>query len=76
MNFFLRRASHGLRVSAYTATVPRRCASSAVFNWEDPLSSSSLLTDEELAIQDTARQYCQERLAPRVLSIVPSQRYY
>lgn len=37
------------------------------FNWEDPLVSSELYTDEELAIQDTARQYCQDRLMPRVL---------
>jgi glutaryl-CoA dehydrogenase len=44
-----------------------RWASSAVFNWEDPLAASELYTEEELAIQDTARQYCQERLLPRVL---------
>lgn len=37
------------------------------FNWEDPLAASELYTAEELAIQDTARQYCQERLLPRVL---------
>lgn len=37
------------------------------FNWEDPLVASELYTDEELAIQDTARQYCQDRLMPRVL---------
>lgn len=37
------------------------------FNWEDPLLASELYTEEELAIQDTARQYCQERLQPRVL---------
>lgn len=45
----------------------RRYASSAVFNWEDPLASAELLTEEELAIQDTARQYCQDKLMPRVL---------
>lgn len=38
-------------------------------NWEDPLDSASLFTPEELAIQETARSYCQERLLPRVLSI-------
>lgn len=38
-------------------------------NWEDPLDSASLFTTEELAIQETARSYCQERLLPRVLSI-------
>ena len=39
------------------------------FNWEDPLAASELYTEEELAIQDTARQYCQERLMPRVLGL-------
>lgn len=43
----------------------------ATFNWEDPLAASELYTEEELAIQDTARQYCQERLMPRVLGIHP-----
>lgn len=37
------------------------------FNWEDPLDYKSLLTEEELAIQETAESYCQERLLPRVL---------
>lgn len=39
------------------------------FNWEDPLAASELYTQEELAVQDTARQYCQERLLPRVLGM-------
>lgn len=44
-------------------------SSSSGFNWEDPLAASELYTEEELAIQDTARQYCQERLMPRVLGM-------
>lgn len=47
----------------------RRYASSAVFKWEDPLAAEELYTAEELAIQDTARQYCQDRLMPRVLGM-------
>lgn len=43
----------------------RRYAST--FNWEDPLNATSLFTDEELAIQETAHSYCQERMLPRVL---------
>ncbi|MFT5541620.1 MAG: glutaryl-CoA dehydrogenase [Glaciecola sp.] len=39
----------------------------AVFNWEDPLSLDSLLSEEERMIRDSARQYCQEKLMPRVL---------
>jgi glutaryl-CoA dehydrogenase len=49
----------------------RRWASSTAFNWEDPLAAAELYTEEELAIQDTARQYSQERLLPRVLGIFP-----
>ncbi|RAL06372.1 putative glutaryl-CoA dehydrogenase [Aspergillus ibericus CBS 121593] len=45
------------------------------FNWEDPLVASELYTEEELAIQDTARQYCQERLLPRVLEAYRNENY-
>ncbi|GGD73102.1 acyl-CoA dehydrogenase [Lacimicrobium alkaliphilum] len=37
------------------------------FNWQDPLSLESMLTEEERMIRDSAHQYCQERLMPRVL---------
>ncbi|MEY8215630.1 MAG: acyl-CoA dehydrogenase family protein, partial [Colwellia sp.] len=37
------------------------------FNWQDPLLLDSLLSEEERMVRDTARQYCQEKLMPRVL---------
>ena len=37
------------------------------FNWQDPLLLDSLLSEEERMIRDTAHQYCQEKLMPRVL---------
>lgn len=37
------------------------------FNWQDPLSLESMLSEEERMIRDSAHQYCQERLMPRVL---------
>ncbi|NKW88301.1 acyl-CoA dehydrogenase [Alteromonadaceae bacterium A_SAG4] len=37
------------------------------FDWQDPFQFSQLLTEEERLIRDTAHQYCQERLQPRVL---------
>ncbi|WP_088331417.1 acyl-CoA dehydrogenase [Lacimicrobium sp. SS2-24] len=37
------------------------------FNWQDPLLLESMLTEEERMIRDSAHQYCQERLMPRVL---------
>jgi len=39
----------------------------AKYEWEDPLNLDSLLTEEEQAIRDTARDYCQEHLQPRVV---------
>jgi len=37
------------------------------FQWDDPLLLESQLTDEERAIRDTARTYCQQKLMPRIL---------
>jgi glutaryl-CoA dehydrogenase len=56
------------RLSCFGSAASRkRNVSSVAFDWQDPLSSSNLLTEEELAIQETARSYCQERLLPRIL---------
>jgi glutaryl-CoA dehydrogenase len=37
------------------------------FNWEDPLLLDSLLSEEERMIRDSAHQYCQDKLMPRIL---------
>jgi len=37
------------------------------FNWQDPMFLDSQLTEEERMIRDTAYDYCQEKLLPRVL---------
>ncbi|KAF8331872.1 acyl-CoA dehydrogenase NM domain-like protein [Cantharellus anzutake] len=39
----------------------------ARFDWQDPLGREGLLTEEENAIRDAARTYCQERLQPRII---------
>ena len=39
----------------------------ASFNWQDPLLLESMLSEEERMIRDSAHQYCQERLMPRIL---------
>ena len=36
------------------------------FNWKDPLDLESKLTDEEKLVRDTAYNYCQQKLLPRV----------
>ncbi len=38
------------------------------FNWQDPLLLDSLLSEEERMIRDSAYQYCQDKLMPRVLN--------
>ncbi len=37
------------------------------FQWDDPLLLDSQLSDDERAVRDAARDYCQERLQTRVL---------
>ena len=41
--------------------------SRTAFDWTDPFNLSAELSDEERAIHDAARAYCQDRLAPRAL---------
>jgi glutaryl-CoA dehydrogenase len=37
------------------------------FQWEDPLLAAELLTDEERLIRDTAHDYAQSKLMPRII---------
>ena len=46
-------------------TAPKK-ASTAHFTWDDPLLFDEVLTEDERMIRDSARQFCQERLLPRV----------
>ena len=39
----------------------------ASFNWEDPFLLEEQLTEDERMIRDTARNYAQDKLMPRVL---------
>lgn len=39
----------------------------AEFDWQDPLLLDQQLTEDERMIRDSARQYCQSKLMPRVL---------
>ncbi|WEW57582.1 acyl-CoA dehydrogenase [Emydomyces testavorans] len=58
-------------------SITRRYASSSTarFDWQDPLNAADLYTSDELAIAETARQYCQERLMPRVLEAYRNEDY-
>ena len=46
----------------------------ARFTWNDPLLLEHQLTDEERMVRDTARAYCQDKLAPRVLEMFRHER--
>src|SRR5690554_7336217 len=42
-------------------------ANKASFNWADPLLLDQQLTEDERMVRDSAAQYCQDKLMPRVL---------
>jgi glutaryl-CoA dehydrogenase len=54
-------------VSSHTDVSPAK--RKVQFNWADPFLLDQQLTDEERMIRDSARAYCQDRLAPRVLEM-------
>ena len=39
----------------------------ATFNWEDPLLLNDQLSEDERMVRDAAADYCQAKLAPRIL---------
>ncbi len=45
------------------------------FDWRDPLSLETQLSDEERMIRDAARGYCQDKLMPRVISANREERF-
>lgn len=47
----------------------------AEFNWQDPLDLESMLTEEERMIRDSARAFCDDKLAPRVQSAFREERF-
>jgi glutaryl-CoA dehydrogenase len=48
----------------------------AAFKWDDPLDLESQLTEEERMVRDTARDYAQEKLFPRVLDANREGKFY
>src|SRR5437868_6663670 len=46
------------------------------FDWEDPFFLDDQLTEEEIAIRDAARDYCQDRLMPRVIEANRHERFH
>src|SRR5882672_5286684 len=47
----------------------------AAFDWEDPLDLEGELTEEERMVRDTARDYAQDKLFPRILTAYREERF-
>jgi glutaryl-CoA dehydrogenase len=47
----------------------------AEFKWDDPLLLSEQLTEDERLVMEAARNYCQEKLYPRVQSAFREERF-
>ena len=45
------------------------------FDWQDPFALDAQLTDEERMVRDTAQDYAQEKLLPRVTSAFLEERF-
>ena len=54
------------------AVTPRRWGR---FNWEDPLLLESQLAEDERLVRDTARQYAQEKLLPRIVEAYNNEEF-
>lgn len=46
------------------------------FDWQDPLKLDEQLTEEELLVSKSARDYCQSRLFPRILEAFRNESIY
>ncbi len=46
----------------------------AAFQWDDPFQLDSQLSEDERLVRDTARDYCQDKLLPRVISAYREER--
>jgi len=46
-----------------------------VFQWDDPFFLEDQLTEDERMVRDSAREYCQEKLLPRVLEATRKERF-
>lgn len=50
---------------ALSTTCPKNAK--VTFNWEDPLNLDGQLLDDEKAIRDSFKAYCNEKLVPRII---------
>ncbi|KAG0245724.1 glutaryl-CoA dehydrogenase [Mortierella sp. GBAus27b] len=53
-------------IAAHSRAMASKSNAFVKYDWTDPLNLNSQLTEEEIAVRDVARDYCQEKLMPRV----------
>jgi glutaryl-CoA dehydrogenase len=51
------------------ATTTTKTSTKTPFHWNDPFLLDRQLTDDERMVRETARDYCRDKLAPRVLDM-------
>ena len=60
-------ATSALELATSTSAPAKRQSTAVPFHWIDPFRLDVQLDQDERMIRDAARQFCEERLAPRVL---------
>jgi glutaryl-CoA dehydrogenase len=60
--------------AAVPAAAPAKPAK-AVFSWEDPLLLEEQLSEDERLVRDAARDYCQDKLMPRIVEANRHERF-
>jgi glutaryl-CoA dehydrogenase len=53
--------------SSLALAQPAAVSADGIFDWTDPLLLDDALNEEERMVRDSAREYCQEKLLPRVI---------
>ena len=62
-------------MSQAAAKSPRTAAGKPEFKWDDALLLEDQLSEEERLVRDSARDYCQDKLMPRVLEANRHERF-
>ncbi len=53
--------------AGHTAAAALTATARPQFQWDDPLLLDEQLSEDERMVRDAARDYCQEKLMPRIL---------
>jgi glutaryl-CoA dehydrogenase len=56
-------------------TAPAPTAAKPMFEWEDPLLLDAQLDEDERMVRDAARDFCQDKLMPRILEAHRHERF-